>query len=378
MFDSSKQTPPKPSHSVKWSPESTPVINSSPATHHRMIIRGLSDSSTPDNHSIPIHSTSLQNNFSSSPTDGPYYTSAANTIPSGNSLDSEDPIPRSLKRDSNVSLTRTGSGGSTKSLDLPRDGSLTRRPQPPPKPSKLTAGKVAPSQKTSPMADVSLPQSPSQLNDQAPSSKPSPGPVKQELDSPSTRRPPPKPARTSMKRSGVTEQQRKEIQSGVTEQQRKEIQTVTPPSDDVVRDEKPPQKPPPKPTRNYKSVKILSSSPRPEDNTPKSKTLGDRISSSENIKPSELLRRSRSPAQSREANSFSPDPTPLSVMKSDITNGNRRDSTTSSGSNFSQSDSDRPTPKPRSISGSLSGKQAPPVKPPRQSVKLKNPAPVEY
>lgn len=345
VFDSSKQAPPKPTRSVKWSPESTPVINSSPAMHHKMIIRGLSDSSTPDHHTIPIQTTSLQNNLSSSPADAPEYTSAANTIPSGNSLyksDSEDPIPHSLIRDTNVALIRTGSGSSTKSLELPTDGSLTRRP--PPKPSKLTGGKVA-ANKTTSLTGLS--------KDEAPSSKPSQGPVSQESDSPSAHRPPPKPARTSIKQPRVTEPQSKEIELATNN-------SVTTPTDSLVGDEKPAQRPPAKPSRNYKSVKILSPTPRPEESTTppylKSKTLGDKPSSSENIKPSELLRRSRSPAQS------------------EVANGNRRGSNTSSGSNLSQSDSDRPTPKPRSISGSLSGKPAPPAKPPRKSVKLKNPS----
>ena len=299
-------------------------------------------------------------------------------------------------------MVRTGSANSAKSIES--SGSFTK-PPPPPKPATLTRrgtpGKG--STKEERVSSTSRTSKGSPEDHSKPVPPPKPVKLKDKPSSQSVTKAPAKPARNYKnikilspppdKPAPPTVTSRDQKDSGGTEQRKEELKNsdAAPPSDQTVNKEngsspsndtpspdhtqstpvssqgssnsstptltsakpenssrdQPVSTPPPKPSRNYKTIKILS--PPPEKSAPPTTTSKDQSSNSESVvKPSELFRRSHSPMTE------SPSHTP----------------SLSQGSEGSQDERPAPAPRSRSLESNPE-KPHPPSKPPRKSVKLK-------
>ena len=319
-------------------PEDIPVIKRSPAKPSRSFKRSpLSSQSHTPQHTPPEQRT-MPVLASSVPTESSHFSSGSCTP--------------------DIPMVRTRSSGSAKSLD---------KPPPPPKPSTLTR-KPKPTGKTSPKG--AAPQMVTTVNADNPSKNNKGSSTSLEAanaktnDEAMSKAGPPKPMRKSIKREGVTEKVRKELEdkssrAGNVPPSPKEEKVVPTKTDDTsllkgLSDNHTPSgtpsvtPPPPKPSRNYKSVKILT---RPPDKPALSvkPVVEKNTDGGENIKPSELLRRSHSPAAD------SPDHTPSLSQSA----GNSQE--------------DGPPPKTRKTVYSSKKPSPPskPSKPPRKSIKLK-------
>ena len=342
------RTPPKPSHSIKHSSAKSKITNDNSSPAHQ------SDLPSPSPPQVVISSAPAETTFLSSGS-----------------------VPKNSLENHTTPMVRTGSASSARSVES--SGSFTK-PPPPPKPSTLTR-KSTPVIRSSQEEGVSSPPSKTpRTNSGDFSTKPAPPPkpvkVKDEPVDQSPIKAPTKPARKSVKRGGVTEQRTQVLKdsdlipsdnqtvtkdngSSLSNHQGSpnHVKSASGPSQGSSKntipthgspklDSKDQPAPPPKPSRNYKSIKILS--PPPEKSAPPPAASRDQPSSNETVKPSELFRRSHSPM------SESPSHTP----------------SLSQGSGGSQDE--RPVPKPRTSSDSNPDKSHPPSKPPRKSIKLKS------
>ncbi len=308
-------------------PEDVPVFTRSPAKPSRSFKRSPLSSQSHSPQNTPPEQRAMP--------------VLASSVPTESRLSNGSP---------DIPIVRTRSSGSAKSLD---------KPPPPPKPSTLTRKpKPTSSEGAAPQMVSTAVNAGNQSKNDEGSSTPSEAANVKTNDQAVSKVGPPKPMRKSIKRGGVTEQVRKELEdksltsrAGNVPPSSNEEKIVPTKTDDPSlsqgsSDSHTPSvtPPPPKPSRNYKSIKILT---RPPDkpalsDNPLVKNITD-VASGENIKPSELLRRSRSPATE------SPDHTP----------------SLSQGSGNSQED--RPLPKTRTSAK----KPSLPSKPPRKSIKLK-------